>query len=111
MSTIFNRRFATNYLSTLAFIGLSYWVISSFSNFHHSMLQGQWQLGMFDIDAVITVQALFIALMALYAVILVPYYATYPWMHSKSFAFVQGCGSRCDAAASESRCLMGRAHP
>ena len=90
MSTIFNRRFATNYLSTLAFIGLSYWVISSLSDFHRSMLQGQWQLGMFDIDAVITVQALFIALMALYAVILVPYYATYPWMHSKSFAFVQG---------------------
>ena len=90
MSTIFNRRFATNYLSTLAFIGLSYWIISSLSDFHRSMLQGQWQLGMFTFDAVITVQALFIALMALYAVILVPYYATYPWMHSKSFAFVQG---------------------
>ena len=90
MSSIFNRRFATNYLSTLAFIGLSYWVISSLSDFHRSMLQGQWQLGTYDIDAVITVHALFIALMALYAVILVPYYAKYPWMHSKSFAFVQG---------------------
>lgn len=31
---------------------------------------------MFNIDAVITVQTVFIALIALYAVILIPYYAT-----------------------------------
>ena len=51
-SAIFSRRFAANYFSTLGFIGLSYWVISSLSGFHRGMLQGQWQFGMFEIDAV-----------------------------------------------------------
>ena len=51
-SAIFTRRFAANYFSTLGFIGLSYWVISDLSGFHRGMLQGQWQFGMFEIDAV-----------------------------------------------------------
>lgn len=83
-------RVAANYLSTLSFIALSYWIVTSLSNFHRSILQGQWQLGMFDIDVVITVQAVFIALIALYAVILIPYYAAHPWMRSKSLTFAQG---------------------
>ena len=89
-SAIFSRRFAANYFSTLGFIGLSYWVISSLSGFHRSMLQGQWQFGMFEIDAVLTIHTLFLALIALYAVVLIPYYARYPWLHSKAFVFVQG---------------------
>src|SRR5687767_7182130 len=90
LARLWNRRFISNYVSTLAFIGLAYWIISSLSGFHRSMLQAQWPLGMFDLNAVITVQSVFIALIALYAVILVPYYATYPWIHSKSYMFVQG---------------------
>jgi protein-S-isoprenylcysteine O-methyltransferase Ste14 len=90
LARVCSQRFASSYFSTLAFIGVSYWIISSLSNFHRSILQGQWQLGMFEIDAVITVRAVFIALIALYAVILIPYYATYPWMRSKSFTFAQG---------------------
>lgn len=89
LARLWSRRFVSSYLSTLAFIGLSYWIVSSLSNFHRSMLQAQWQLGLFDIDAVITVQGVFIALIALYAVILIPYYAAYPWMRSKSFIFAQ----------------------
>ena len=54
------------------------------------MLQGQWQFGMFEIDAVLTIHTLFLALIALYAVVLIPYYARYPWLHSKAFVFVQG---------------------
>jgi protein-S-isoprenylcysteine O-methyltransferase Ste14 len=34
----------------------------------------------------------FIALIAVYAVILLPYYAAHPWMRSKSLTFVQGIG-------------------
>ncbi len=90
LARVCTRRFASNYLSTLAFIGVSYWIISSLSSFHRAILQGEWQLGMFEIDAVITVQAIFITLIALYAVILVPYYAAYPWMRSKSFTFAHG---------------------
>jgi protein-S-isoprenylcysteine O-methyltransferase Ste14 len=90
LATLCSRRFVSNYLSTLAFIGLSYWIISSLSHFHRSILQAQWQLGMFDIHAVITVHGVFIALIALYALILIPYYAAYPWMHSKTFTFAQG---------------------
>lgn len=83
-------RFAANYLSTLAFVGASYLIVTRVSEFHRSFLQGQWHLGMFDIDAVITVHAVFVALIALYALILIPYYAAYPWMRSKCFTFLQG---------------------
>lgn len=83
-------RFVSNYLSTLAFIGLSYWIVTRLSNFHRSMLQGQWHLGVAGVDLVITVQALFVALMAIYAAVLIPYYAAYPWMRSKAFTFAQG---------------------
>lgn len=89
-STLFRRRFVASYLSTLAFIGLSYLFVSQLSNFHRSMLQGQWQLGLFGIDVAVTVHDLFVALIALYAAILVPYYAAYPWMRSKAFIFAQG---------------------
>jgi protein-S-isoprenylcysteine O-methyltransferase Ste14 len=89
-SAIFNRRFAANYFSTLGFIGLSYWVISDLSGFHRGMLQGQWQFGMFEIDAVITIHTLLLSLIALYVVVLIPYYARYPWLHSKAFVFLRG---------------------
>src|SRR5262245_23706148 len=90
LARVFRRRFALNYASTLVFIGVSYWIISSLSSFHQSILQGQWDLGMFGIGAVISVRAVFIALIASYAVILIPYYAAYPWMHSSSFTFARG---------------------
>jgi protein-S-isoprenylcysteine O-methyltransferase Ste14 len=90
LSAIFSRRFAGNYFSTLGFIALSYWVISDLSGFHRGMLQGQWQFGMFEIDAVFTIHTLLIALIALYALVLIPYYARYPWLHSKASVFLQG---------------------
>ena len=62
------KRIALNYLSTLAFIALSYGFITSVSTFHRGFLQGQWQLGMFGIDTVITVHAVFVGLLALYGV-------------------------------------------
>ena len=58
---IFNRRFAGNYLSTLGFIALAYWVIADVSGFHRGALQGQWQFGMFGVDAVLTVHTLMLA--------------------------------------------------
>jgi len=89
-ANLFSRRFASNYLSTLAFVGVTYWVITSLSGFHQATLQGQWDLGILGIPRVLTIHTVFIALMVLYAVILVPYYAAYPWMRSSAFAFVQG---------------------
>jgi protein-S-isoprenylcysteine O-methyltransferase Ste14 len=85
-----NRRFVLNYLSTLAFVGLAYWIITSLSSFHSSMLQAQWQLTTFGIDNVITIHAVLVTLIAIYAVVLIPYYAVYPWMHSKAYTLVQG---------------------
>jgi protein-S-isoprenylcysteine O-methyltransferase Ste14 len=90
IARVFNRRFAGNYLSTLAFVALAYWVITDLSSFHRGILQGQWQFGMFGIDAVLTVHTLYLALIALYVVVLVPYYAAYPWLHSKARVFLQG---------------------
>jgi protein-S-isoprenylcysteine O-methyltransferase Ste14 len=85
-----SRRFAGNYLSTLGFIGLSYWVISDLSDFHRGMLQAQWQFGMFEIDAALSIHTLLLGLIALYVVVLIPFYLRYPWLHSKAFLFLQG---------------------
>ena len=84
------RRFIANYLSTLAFIGLSYWIVTQASNFHRGMLQSQWQLGMLGIDVVITIQAVLIGLFVVYALVLIPYYIAYPWIHSRAFVFLRG---------------------
>ncbi|HET7811546.1 MAG TPA: DUF1295 domain-containing protein [Steroidobacteraceae bacterium] len=89
-ATIFTRRFASNYLSTLAFIGLTYWLITRVSSFHQMFLQSQWDLGIFGIHRVITIHGLMIALIALYALVLVPYYGAWPWMRSSAFTFLQG---------------------
>jgi protein-S-isoprenylcysteine O-methyltransferase Ste14 len=78
MTATSGRRFARNYLATLAFIGLGYWVISDLSGFHRGMLQGQ------------RIHALLVALIGLYALILIPYYLRYPSLHSKAWVFVQG---------------------
>jgi protein-S-isoprenylcysteine O-methyltransferase Ste14 len=85
-----SRRFAANYLSTLVFIGLAWWIISDLSEFHRGMLQSQWQWSLFGIDARLHVHGLFVALIVLYAVVLVPFYLRYPWLHSKAYVFLQG---------------------
>lgn len=84
------RRFAANYLATLGFIGLGYWVISELSQFHRGILQSQWQFGAVGIDATLTVHDLFRLLIGLYAVVLIPYYLRYPWLHSKAWVFLRG---------------------
>jgi protein-S-isoprenylcysteine O-methyltransferase Ste14 len=107
-------RFAGNYLSTLAFIGLSWWVVSDLSGFHRNFLQGQWQFGMFEIDAVLTIHDLFLFLIALYAVVLVPFYLRYPWIRSKAFVFLHGLWyslRRLWRPASRSRLAQRSANP
>jgi len=90
IAAIFSRRFAANYLSTLGFIALSYWIISDLSNFHRAFLVGQWQLGMFQIKYAITAHQLLVWLIALYVVVLIPFYGAYPWLRSKAHVFLQG---------------------
>lgn len=84
------RRFAANYLATLGFIGLSWWIVADLSDFHRDILQSYWRFGVFEFDVVITVRTMFLALIALYAVVLVPFYSRYPWLHAKAFVFLQG---------------------
>jgi protein-S-isoprenylcysteine O-methyltransferase Ste14 len=90
LARLLSRQFIANYLSTLAFIGVSYWIISRVSTFHQSMLQGLWQLDVFGIDAAVSVHAIFKTLIVLYAAVLIPYYVRYPWLHSKAFTLIQG---------------------
>jgi protein-S-isoprenylcysteine O-methyltransferase Ste14 len=82
IANIFTRRFAANYFSTLAFIGLAWWIVTQASRFHEGMLQAQW--------GPIHVRQLILALIALYAVVLIPFYARYPWLRSKANIFLQG---------------------
>jgi protein-S-isoprenylcysteine O-methyltransferase Ste14 len=88
----FNRRWAASYFATLAFIGLSYWIVTRLSNFHQAQLQGGWQLGMFDIDWAMSTHRLFVVLLVLYVIVLIPYYAFNPWLRSNAFVFTRGLG-------------------
>jgi protein-S-isoprenylcysteine O-methyltransferase Ste14 len=90
LSRILTRRFAGNYLSTMAAMGLSYWFIRHLSGFHRQAIRAEWQLGPFDSDYTITVHGLFVWIIVLYAVVLVPFYARYPWLRSKAYVFAQG---------------------
>ncbi len=89
-SAIFTRRFAGNYFPTLAFMALAYWIVSDLSEFHRGALQSAWRFGSTDAGFAITVRRLFQGLIGLYAVVLIPYYARHPWLHSKAFVFLQG---------------------
>jgi protein-S-isoprenylcysteine O-methyltransferase Ste14 len=90
LAGITTRRFAANYFSTLLFIGLCYWLISDYSDFHEGMLQGRWDFAPLGIDRAVSIQQLFVALIVVYVIVLVPYYAHYRWLHSKSLVFMRG---------------------
>lgn len=85
-----NWRFVTNYVSTLSVMGLSFWIVTGLSNFHRSFLHAQWSFEPFGLDRTITIYGVLVGLIALYAVVLVPYYAAHPWLHSKSALFLRG---------------------
>lgn len=82
IGNIVSRRFAANYFSTLAFVGLAWWIVTSLSQFHRNILRAQ----LFSID----VRELYVALIVSYAIVLIPYYARYPWLRSKASIFLQG---------------------
>jgi protein-S-isoprenylcysteine O-methyltransferase Ste14 len=82
IARIFSRRFAANYFSTLGFIGLAYWIISDLSEFHRGIINAQWGF--------LRIQMLMTWLIVAFAVLLIPYYALYPWLRSKASIFLQG---------------------
>lgn len=85
---ILTRRFAANYLSTLAFIGLSYWIISDLSDWHRNMINAQFLLP--AMGGALHIHTLMHVLIGVYIVALIPFYARHPWLHSKAFVFLQG---------------------
>ena len=90
LARIFSRRFAANYFSTLAFMGLAYWIVFDLSAFHRGTITAQWRLDPIGIADVLEVRRLFDALIALYVLALIPFYASYPWLRSKASIFLQG---------------------
>lgn len=90
LARILSRRFAANYLSTLAFIGLAYFIVFDLSNFHRGAINAQWRFGILEGSPVLKIRMLFHVLVGLYAVALIPFYARYPWMRSKASIFLQG---------------------
>jgi len=86
LARISSRRFVGNYFSTLAFIALSYWIVTTLSPFHQGILQAQFDTG----SATLTVHTLFLWLIAAYLAVLIPFYAAYPWLRSKAFIFLHG---------------------
>ncbi len=113
IDNLFTRRFAGNYFSTLAFMGLAYGILFHLSDFHRGALQAVWQFGNLGIDFAIPIRRLFHWIGALYAVVLIPYYARYPWLHSKAFVFLQGlwfAALRWRRPRSRARARLARQH-
>ncbi len=104
------RRFLANYLATMAFIGLSYAVVTRLSGFHRGVLASRLQFDVGGLHVELAIHALLLGLVALYAVALIPYYLRYPWLHSKAFVFLQGlCFAARRARRPTSRARAARA--
>jgi len=82
IARVLTRRLAANYLSTLAIIGLSYWIVADLSTFHRNVINAQWEF--------LRIHELMHVLIAVYVIVLIPYYARHPWLRSKAFVFLQG---------------------
>ncbi|HTU67674.1 MAG TPA: isoprenylcysteine carboxylmethyltransferase family protein [Steroidobacteraceae bacterium] len=91
-AAIFSRRFAANYLSTLGFIALAYWIITDVSGFHRSAIGSEWRFAVFGSDRVLHIHTLMHWLIGLYVIALIPFYLRYPWLRSKANVFLQGVG-------------------
>src|SRR6187402_3524754 len=90
IARLFTRRFVANYVSTLAFIGLAYWIVTGVSEFHRGIITAQWQFGVFGVDATLRIHTVLRTLLIVYVVALIPFYARYPWLRSKAHVFLQG---------------------
>lgn len=83
-------RFARNYASTLAFLLLGWFICFHLSSFHQGMLRGAASIRLSGLSLTLHAPQVFVALLALYALILIPYYATNPWISAKAWVFMRG---------------------
>lgn len=84
------RRFARNYVTTMAFLVLGWYLCFHVSPFHQGMLRAAVTLRFFEYSFSINAHDLFIALLGGYALILIPYYSKHPWLHAKTWVFLRG---------------------
>jgi protein-S-isoprenylcysteine O-methyltransferase Ste14 len=109
---ISRRRFLQNYLSTMSFILIGWYICFYVSTFHRGILTnslptpGLSEIGLSlqqllrnwfsaDIDlsmmlGILTIKTVFEILIIVYAVVLVGFYQKYPWLHSKVFVALRG---------------------
>lgn len=85
------RRLLLNYFSTLSVLVAGWYICFYVSDFHQGILKAfahLWFLDVFRIN--IPVYRLFVALLILYAVVLLPYYASAPFITSKTWIALRG---------------------
>lgn len=80
--------FLFNYLSTLLFIIGGYLICTYVSGFHQRVLQSSMWIELFSTRHSFSIHDVFIALIVLYALVLVPYYALQPQLKSKTRVFL-----------------------
>lgn len=87
---LFSLRFLRNYLSTLAFLLLGWYVCFHLSGFHQGILKAVASVRFASFSTTLRAPELFVNLLGLYALILIPYYVTQPWINSKTWVFLRG---------------------
>jgi protein-S-isoprenylcysteine O-methyltransferase Ste14 len=99
LAQILSLRFARNYLSTMGFLLAGWYICFYLSGFHRGMLNAVLAIHIPNVDITIHSPDLFIALLIIYALVLIPYYALHPWLSSKTWIFLRGLwlGIRRDA--------------
>lgn len=86
MKSPFSWRFFSNYLCTMLLLVGGYSICFELSNWYKGMLGNT----LIVFGHALHAQTLFQWLIGLYAVVLIPYYLRYPWVHAKAFVFLRG---------------------
>lgn len=84
------KRFVRNYLSTLLFLVLGWYVCFELSAFHRDTLSASVNFSLLNWTGTLSARALFIGLLAVFAAALIPYYLKHPWVSAKAWVFARG---------------------
>lgn len=84
------RRFMRNYLSTMLFLALGWFICFELSAFHRDTLRASVDFRLLDWTWTLVARDLFTGLLISFGTALIPYYLLHPWLNAKAWVFTRG---------------------